>query len=234
VPTFNVPSREKNTRRKVGRRDHFTKDEWNRVSNRLNSWAFGKDSEANGPRNVYERRLLYYYVMISANLGTRPGETRQILWSHINKTRLPDNPEVYMVNVSIPANRKTGSYVALGTLNCVKYFEGVRDLFKSRFDREPNDDDFVFTNAKGVGYSNPEVTFRKLLRAWDEYEDADGRVRNLYSLRGLYITQLLSKGVPIHQVAKSCGTSVKQIEQHYDRGGVNISPEILAPGYLKS
>ena len=234
VPTFNTMSQEVATRRKVGRRDHFTKQEWNRVSNRLNAYAFGKGSESLGARNSYERKLLYYYIMISANLGTRPGETRKLKWSYVDFKVHPDDPSVEFVHVKVPPTSKTGRYTATGTHNCVKYFKGVRELFKSRFEREPTSADFVFTAANGDAYKYPENTFRKLLREWNEYEDADGRVRNIYSLRGFYITQLLEKGVDINTVSKMCGTSVKQIQSHYDRSGVKISADILTPGFLKS
>jgi integrase len=234
VPIFTIPARQKKAkRRQVGNRDHFTNAEWNRVSNRLNAYAFGTDSEKFGPRTSYERKLIYYYLMISANLGTRPGETRKIIWKHVNFKPHPDDASIYVVSVYIPPDRKTGSYTALGTLNCVKYFHGVRELFRSRFEREPTDADNVFTNYKGLPYSNPEVSFKRLLRQWNEYRDPDGRSRTIYSLRGYYITQLLEKGVSVHQVAKTCGTSVKQIEAHYDRSSVKLSVDILSPGFLK-
>ena len=230
VPVFNVARKEKATRRKVGRRDHFTSAEWNRVSNRLNAYAFGKDSAKYGPRNAFERKLLYYYCMVSANLGTRPGETRNLKWSYVNVSPSPQDPSVDIITVNVPPSSKTGSYTAIGMFNAIKYFNGLRALYEERFGNPPPQDAFVFTNYSGEQYKYPENTFRKLLRAWGEYEDADGRVRNLYSLRGLYITLLLNKGVPVHTVAKSCGTSVKQIERHYDRSAVSIDPALLRPG----
>ncbi len=230
APLFIIPNRERNTRRKVGRRDHFTRAEWNRVSNRLNSYAFGSNSESKGPAIAYQRRLLYFFAMVSANLGTRPGETRGIRWRDIVWIPVEGEDVRFRVEVRIPATRKTGKYTAVGQLNCTKYLRGLRALFEDYHGREPNEDDYVFTGIQGEPYKYPAHTFRKLLREWGEYEDSDGRVRNLYSLRGLHITLMLEKGLPVHTVAKACGTSVKQIERHYDRSGVNIDQRFLRAG----
>lgn len=229
APVFLIPTREKNNRRKVGRRDHFTRAEWNRVSNRLNAYAWGKDSEAKGAAIAYQRRLLYYYAMVSANLGTRPGETLQIRWGDITWHNVTDADFTKRAEVYIPPNRKTGSYTAIGQLNCTTYLEGVSKLFEGYHGRKPNDDDYVFTSIDGGRYTYPAHTFRKLLRSWGEYQDAEGRVRNVYSLRGLYITLMLEKGLSVHSVAKACGTSVKQIEAHYDRSGVTVDLSMLKP-----
>ena len=45
--------------------------------------------------------------------------------------------------------------------------------------------------------------------------DYKGRV-TFYSLRHMYITNRLYAGVTVYDVAKECGTSVNEIEKHYE------------------
>ena len=88
----------------------------------------------------------------------------------------------------------------------------------------------MFKSYQGKLYNFPTKTFKKLLREWGLYQDTEGRTRTLYSLRGLFISNLLQTGtMSIHDVAKVCGTSVHQIEKHYDRTAPNVPSVALRP-----
>ena len=230
IPTFRTISTSKSNkgRRKVGGRDHFTSVEWRSLRELLRQYAFGKSSQSVGAAHRFNRANLYYLVMISANLGTRTGETLSLTWGCVRFRKSTESEDVTRVEVDIPRDNKTGTRIAYGTLNCASYFKKLKELQKERFGREPNRNDPVFVTHSGDASRYPGKSFRKLLIKWNLYKDSNGRRRDLYSLRGLYITYCLDKGLPIRQVAKMCGTSVKQIEAHYDRGVVHLTDEQLA------
>ena len=230
IPTFRAISTATNTkgRRRVGGRDHFTSTEWRSLRELLRHHAFGKSSESVGPAHRFNRANLYYLVMISANLGTRTGETLSLTWGCVRFRKSTESEGVTRVEVDIPANTKTGTRIAYGTLNCADYFLRLKELQEQRFGKEPSPNDPVFVTHSGEASRYPGKSFRKLLIKWGLYKDSNGRRRDLYSLRGLYITYCLDRGLAIREVAKMCGTSVKQIEGHYDRGVVHLTDAQLA------
>ena len=134
-----------------------------------------------------------------------------------------------LLDVYVSPQRKTGERYATGSANAVKYILDLKAMVEAYHGRSMQPTDPVFMTQSGSRYKHPEKTFKKILVAWNCYEDAEGRVRNIYSLRGLYITRLLDEGVPVHTVAKLAGTSVKQIEGHYDRSAPDVGSAVFTP-----
>ena len=54
-----------------------------------------------------------------------------------------------------------------------------------------------------------------------------------YSLRHSYISQQMKAGVPPQAIAENCGTSIKQIEDHYGHFAPSDKRELLARGAMK-
>lgn len=214
--------------RKVGNRDHFTDVEWRRLRSHLYHYAFGEKKSHNGELHQFQRKTIYYLVMISANLGTRPGETLRMSWRNVNFVQSSQNSDTVKVEVYIPEDTKTGSRTAYGTLNATKYFKELQQLQRETFGADYDENGSVFLRGDGGDLKFPQRTFKNLLKKWDLYKDEEGRTRTLYSLRGLYITFALDRGLTPRVVAKMCGTSIKQIEKHYDRGRVELTDEQLS------
>ena len=227
-PKINILRRDTSSRRRVGNRDHFTSEEFREIASRLDEWVSDKSGVAKGPYHFYSRILAYNFIMVSANLGTRPGETMKIRWSDIDGWDY-DGGVSSQIHISIPPTRKTGSYVAVGQFNIQKYLKSLYDIHKEFFGKAPVASDFIFKSYNQGEYKGPQKTFKNLLIQWNLYVDQEGRTRTLYSLRGYFISTMLDRGVSVHQVAKMCGTSVKQIEQHYDRTAVNVDNVALRP-----
>ena len=54
-----------------------------------------------------------------------------------------------------------------------------------------------------------------------------------YSLRHTYISNQMKAGVPPQAIAENCGTSVKQIEDHYGHFAPSDKRRLLAQGAMK-
>lgn len=227
-PKIGVLRRDTSSRRRVGKRDHFTAEEFKIIAKKLDKWVANREGVYKGAYHFYTRIVAYNFIMVSANLGTRPGETMKIRWSDIEGWDYEDG--IWgQIHISIPPSRKTGSYVAVGQFNLQKYLKSLYDIHKEFFGSNPKTSDFIFKSYNGGEYKGPQKTFKNLLIEWNLYLDQDGRTRTLYSLRGYFISSMLTRGVSVHQVAKMCGTSVKQIEQHYDRTAVGVDNSALRP-----
>jgi integrase len=88
-------------------------------------------------------------------------------------------------------------------------------------DKGPNDP--IFTTSTGSRWSVNRINlrFRQIKALVAKPHAKDKRVGTVrasitpYSYRDLYISELLMVGVPVFQVAKMAGTSIKMIEKHY-------------------
>ena len=227
-PKINVMRRDTSSRRKVGNRDHFTEDEWHKARKEFDRWANGPEAIKLGPYHHYSRLMAFNFIMVSANTGTRPGETIKIRWRDIGGWSYAEGVSG-QITINIPPSRKTGAYVAIGQFTLQKYLKNLWRLHKDTFGKRPSQDDYIFKSYRQGQYALPQKTFKKILTGINMYTDVEGRTRTLYSLRGYYISLLLARGETIHQVAKVCGTSVQQIERHYDRTAPTITSSSLRP-----
>lgn len=114
-------------------------------------------------------------------------------------------------------------------LAAISCFELLWQIFLKEQDREPNDDDPVFTDHNGKRVGSFANGFRELLKAADLEYDHRGIRRTPYSLRHFYISQQLAHGVPVHDLARNTRTSIQMIDQHYAQVQVKRMTDTLRP-----
>ena len=216
--------------KEVERRDAFTPNEYNKVTRYMRSKAWldkDKDESVYSPNmKPYSKRNIFrHLVLAAANNGMRVGEIIQLKWKMVNIV-VDDQGKEPFVKIDIPAEiskiRKSRTILTRGG----EYFERLKEI--SNF-LEP--EDYVFCdNYKGTMLSRSDRH-----RLWHELmvgcgiADYKGRI-TFYSLRHWYITSRLYSGVSVYDVAKECGTSVNEIEKHYE----HMDPEKLKSNARKS
>ena len=174
----------------------------------------------------FERRtrILFTKVIgIFANTGLRPRELTTLRWCDISNYKSGD-PKVdgKIVVLHIRAEvAKTG--VARNVVAPVKKRLDIIKRSLKELGYEITPDDFVLINpTKKDKSAYTRVMFHERLKKTlelaglaDEIKLSKSKV-SLYSFRHQYICwRLRYGGVPIHLIAKNCGTSIQKIEQTY-------------------
>ena len=179
------------------RRDHLTDDEADAV---LRASA-AADVLATARGVAGRRGWLADWVTFALGTGLRPGEQAQLRWSAV---RLAEGAvEVgrgHRVKTAASRRRVPVAGVALGVLQ------------RLDAERVTEADGLVFTGAKGGPVSDGYLT--KRLKALAERVGIEKDV-SAYSLRHSYGTRMAAEGVPLIDLAKIMGTSVRMIEKHY-------------------
>lgn len=213
----------RNEERRVGRRETFTEHEWNSLTTYLRSYSdrsgiFKNDRVNKG--HLRQRQMFYCYVLFMASVGLRVGEGKGLRWADIKFTfNEKEKKWVTQVHVRAETSKVREQRIA------VAHSERCREWLQSwREHSEYNtDDDLVFYGREQSIGNDFSVSFKNFLKRcqYKNREDGllktiDGKARTLYSLRHLYATFRITKAnVEIYALAKSMGTSVKQIEHHY-------------------
>jgi integrase len=214
------------------RRPHFENAEWNTLTNVM----YGKKWRTGGKTwlSNYKREILRLYVLILGNTGMRPGvETIELKWKHVKDLKLAKNktskiPTQLFLDEKQPTSivvfrvqGKTADHQAEGFRNVMARtnVEGWLDELKALTGKtEP--DDYLFCTPDGVLLKDCPHMFTKLLSYSDLLEDASGQNRSLYSLRHMYATMAVRKGIPFQVLAQQMGTSVEMIERHYSHNKI--------------
>jgi integrase len=185
------------------RREEFTPEEYRQ----LHTFARGWIKKARKPVHVWNRTIVYNFLLIMCNTGMRPPEAKNLRWRDI--TIRTDNQGRKFVVLHVRGKGKYRNLVAAS--NVADYLERVRAIAKAK---ELND--FVFTTSTGKpasllyrGLISNLLTESGLLRS------SSGSRRSTYCFRHTYATFRLSEGVDVYFLAEQMGTSVQMIEQHY-------------------
>tara|TARA_B100000768_G_C11166395_1_gene326787 strand:- start:233 stop:880 length:648 start_codon:yes stop_codon:yes gene_type:complete len=155
-----------------------------------------------------------------ASVGLRVGEGKGLRWGDI-KYVYNDKEGKWTTQVTVRAETSKVREQRIA----IAHSERCRDwLLSWREESEFNsDDDLVFYGNNNEIGNDFSVSFKTFLKRC-EYKNREGGLlktqngdtRTLYSLRHLYATFRITKAnVEIYALAKSMGTSVKMIEQHY-------------------
>jgi integrase len=175
------------------------------------------------PIEKHRRIIFTKFVGIMVNTGMRPNEFLTLKWKDISNYQSDDPKLQKKISViSIRAiNSKTGR-----PRNIVapvrRRFEVIRQSYKN-IGAEPGPDDFVLFNiqkqdrsayTRQTFYQRLKETL-KLSGVQDILNDYQHSI-TLYSFRHQYICWRLRYGqVPIHLIAKNCGTSIQKIDETY-------------------
>ena len=182
------------------------------------------------------RRIIYTkFVGVMVNTGMRPKEFLTLKWKDISahKTADPKLKKKIAV-ISIRAeNSKTGK--ARNIVAPVRRrLEVIKQSYKDiGYDPQPND--YVLLNVEQDdrrAYTRQTFFCRlkatlKLCGLQTELDQYDYSI-SLYSFRHQYIAWRLRYGqVPIHLIAKNCGTSIQKIDETYGHIEVEKQVDIL-------
>lgn len=171
------------------------------------------------------RRVVFTKAIgILANTGLRPKELLGLRWidiSHYPNAEDEDRKRIAVIHIR-KENSKTGR-----ARNCVapvrKRFDVIKSAYKEiGIDISPTD--FIFFNpctkertayTRQTLYCRLKDTIKLTPDLQDELNKMDRSI-SLYSFRHQYICWRLRYGnVPIHLIARNCGTSIQKIDSTY-------------------
>jgi integrase len=155
--------------------------------------------------SAYKRQLLHEYILICANTGIRPGEeVRSLRWTDVEYREKFVKLRVW--------KGKRGFRPVIGRKVCERYLERLRKLTGHH--------EHLFCMPDGQPIQGESEMFANLC------VEAGIPKYQLYSLRHLYISTNVIKGVPYHIIAKNCGTSVEMLSRYYDHSEVEAFAEV--------
>lgn len=199
-----VPQITYKPRAKTENRDTFTKEEYEKLVLDLFLWGEKKARTD----VVYQRKMLFNFVVFMANTGIRPNEFYKIKWKDVT---VHNQNGVKLLYINVPDDSKTGRRTVVSLPEAYTCYENIK-----LFSKYTKDDDYFFSNYEdGSWMKNISKTYKTKLVELGLYLSGDGKPRPPYSLRHYYATQRLLDGVQVYDLAKNMGTSVKQIENHY-------------------
>ena len=199
-----VPQITYKPRAKTENRDTFTKEEYEKLVLDLFLWGEKKARTD----VVYQRKMLFNFVVFMANTGIRPNEFYKIKWKDV---KVHNQNGVKLLYINVPDDSKTGKRTVVSLPEAYTCYEKIKS-----FSKYTKDDDYFFSNYEdGSWMKNISKTYKTKLVELGLYLSGNGKPRPPYSLRHYYATQRLSDGVQVYDLAKNMGTSVKQIENHY-------------------
>jgi len=209
----------------LNRRPHFARDDWNRLTRNLETYADNSGVHKAKKINAWhlrKRKMFRAYIMFLGSTGLRVGEARYLRWQDIStgydKTL---RRSVLLVNVRAATSKVRKQRTAVAhSENIIK----IMDWWKEHTEFSGKED-LIFYNTDKDGIQQTcdmSTTFRTFLKSLNVkgkkdglLKDADGQKRTLYSLRHTYATFRLESGVEVYALAKVMGTGVVQIEKHY-------------------
>jgi integrase len=164
--------------------------------------------ETTSEKYYYARRLLQTYVLILSDTGMRVGEANKLKWGDL--TPIVDGRG--RKNYEIKVRGKTGVRSVVGRTNVYGYFERMRKLNETN---EPSD--YIFRMKGGSRIITLIDQFQRVLESAKIAMNGDGERYTLYSLRHFYAVRFLRKGIPVWDIARNMGTSVKMIQDYYGK-----------------
>ena len=190
------------------------------------------------PIEKHRRIIFTKFVGIMVNTGMRPNEFLTLKWKDISNYKSDDTKLQKKISViSIRSiNSKTGR-----PRNIVapvrRRFEVIKQAYKN-IGAEPGPDDFVLFNIqkKDRGAYTRQTFYQrlketlKLSGVQDLLNDYQHSI-TLYSFRHQYICWRLRYGqVPIHLIAKNCGTSIQKIDETYGHIETEKQVDVITAG----
>jgi integrase len=208
VPDFGVIKRSQTE----AVRESFTPTEYDQLINVSKDWYKKKDVVDEEDR--YYRRLLNDFIIVMANGGFRTQEARLLKWKDIKRVMRDNSEHETFAEVVVRAeNTKTRksrtTEVRRGDVferikMYSKYTEPQDHVF-SQFDKNRDLD-----KTRLYDYFKSLVTIVKAKHS--DYDDS----KSLYCLRHLFITMRILADMNVYDIAKIAGTSLAQIQKHYD------------------
>ena len=191
-------------------RDGYTIKEYKQLTAVASKWyaKVGK-SDPNREEKIFYRKSIRDFILLMSNYGFRTHELLQVKFKHI------EHRKDGVCHILIPAEN---TKVRKARLTGAKKSDLVKR--KIEYSKYNDAEDFLFSK-----FSKQEMMTKTLLYDYfsglvtevkKQYLDFDDS-KTLYSLRHFYITWHLMIGkINVYDLAKIAGTSLKQIQDHYD------------------
>ena len=194
-----------------GIRDSFTIDEYGMLINISKNWYKDKSISDNEEEKYY-RRLCNDYILVMANGGFRTQEVRLLKWKDIKKISETDKG-VYAEVIVRAENTKIRKSRTL-EMRRGDVFQRIKS-----YSNYTEKDDFVFSTYD----KNEVISKRRLYTVFNQLRELVSTIhsdfdntKSLYSLRHFWITIRILAGLNVYDIAKISGTSLVQIQKHYD------------------
>lgn len=182
------------------RRYAFTADEFLTLTQHMEGWC------REGQHNLHRRQrqivkcLVWFYRLT----GMRPNEVKQCKWEHISWT------DDGLAKIQVQKETKTGERLCISLRGLDRILAELKALRDADSDTDEGRE-WLFKRGWDASH-----TMRNLFADCELLKGPDGHSRTAYSLRHTYITDRLMNGVAHADIARNCGTSVTQIQRHYD------------------
>ena len=194
-----------------GIRDSFTIDEYGMLINISKNWYKDK-SIVDNEEEKYYRRLCNDFILVMANGGFRTQEVRLLKWKDIKKISETDKG-VYAEVIVRAENTKIRKSRTL-EMRRGDVFQRIKS-----YSNYTEKDDFVFSTYD----KNEVISKRRLYTVFNQLRELVSTIhsdfdntKSLYSLRHFWITIRILAGLNVYDIAKISGTSLVQIQKHYD------------------
>lgn len=205
------------------RRKGYSIEEYNRLVQIAGRWHMSvAKNHPNRDEEVYYRRSIRDFIVLMANFGFRTGELLTLKYQNV----IIHKDDTATVSI-LPENTK---------VRRAREVRGRRgDIFKRRkeYSKFCDVSNYVFSNFSEDKMMSKDILydyFKDLLKlVKKKYEDFDD-TKTLYSLRHFWITlHLLAGKIDVYQIARYAGTSLVQIQNHYDNvKDAQVSEQVLS------
>lgn len=203
-------------------RESYTTEEFNQLTAISKSWYKKKDAKDEEDR--YYRRLVHDFIVIMSNGGFRTQEARLLKWKDVKRIYRTDGEDYAEIEIRAENTKVRKS----------RSFEMRRgDVFKriKSYSKYTESDDFVFAvfekkvdkktgrvvaKKEGMDKTHLYDYFGALVKVVGEKYKFFDTEKTLYCLRHFWITIRILAGMNVYDIAKISGTSLTQIQKHYD------------------
>ena len=205
------------------RRQGYSVSEYKQLINYASKW-YTKVPKAyeNRDEEIYYRKTVRDFIVLMANYGFRTGELLQLKFKDVKV--IDDERATVLVRSETSKVRQS------------REVTGRRgDVFTRRkeYATHNQDSDFVFsdfTKKKMMTKDRLYKYYRQLIKEVKLKHESFDVEKDLYGLRHLWITiHLLIGKVDVYTIARYAGTSLTQIQKHYDNvKDKQVSDKILS------
>lgn len=220
-PTFHKITRESP---RTNRRDFLNERQYKQTINSVRAWS---NSASCTKSQTYNRRVLYQAILIMSNSCMRIGELRGLKWYDLipNDNLSKEDQQIgHLINIRAEITKVgTPRVVQAPTVqrfNELRALSGIPKKPKSHFPHIPSE----YMNYPVLSkFNRPELSLGTgtLNRCWKEIKELCAlrywNEKNItwYSFRHTGISFAVSRGVPMLQLSRNCGTGSRYVEDVY-------------------
>ena len=208
--------------RKDTRRDHLSSTQYTQVRNTLRAWANSINAT---PSQSYNRKIIYYSILIMVNSCMRKGTLRNLEWRDLevadNLTK-QEQKTGHLIRIRQETNKRgkkrTIQSPTVEYFNRIRELSGIPKVPKSKFPHVPPE----YLNKPIIKKHNKDermgdgtwdrewINIKKLCKKYWGSKNI-----TWYSFRHTGISLGVNNGIPLIQLSNFAGTSVREVELTY-------------------